>query len=60
MKRIDTIFELGQAWQTIMSVLRRDLSAAGKLAIDTVDTLRELGYEVGEDAQGHLLAVTGH
>lgn len=58
MKRIETVSDLRHAWQTIMAVLRRDLGAAGKLAIDPVGTLRDLGYDLGEDAQGALLAVT--
>jgi|GEM_PF-2528926 len=58
MKRIETITDLKQAWQSIMRSLRRDISAAGRLAVDPVGTLRELGYDLGEDAQGALLAVT--
>jgi hypothetical protein len=58
MKRIETITDLRQAWQSIMGTLKRDLGAAGRLAMDPVGTLRELGYDLGEDARGALLMVT--
>ena len=54
MKRIETVSELRQIWSTIISVLRHDLNAAGRLASDPVGTITALGYEMGDEAQSAL------
>ena len=58
MKRIETISELKRAWTLITGRLREDLNAAGRLAVDPVGTLRELGYDLNDEIQGALMAVT--
>ncbi len=48
--RVETVSELWRVWQQVARALRRDVSAASRLATDPAGTLRELGYDVRREA----------
>ena len=55
MQRIETLSELRRVWRSVVRQLRRDLSAAHRLATDPTGTFRELGYALGPEAEAALL-----
>ena len=56
MKRIDTISELRQVWESLVTTLKRDLGVARRLATDPEGTMATFGYSLGPDAKNALLS----
>jgi len=48
--RVQSASELRRVWRDLMGSLQRDLTFAARLARDPIATLRDLGYEVTDEA----------
>ncbi|MCC6625673.1 MAG: hypothetical protein IT385_30845 [Deltaproteobacteria bacterium] len=48
--RVQSATELRRIWRDLVASLQRDLTFASRLARDPIGTLRDLGYEVTDEA----------